>query len=151
MIGALISSIISFWLVWAISQNSEKIRGLTNIPKLDASFDAIAAATAVGRLDVTGMILTFIGIIAALALIYGWTAFRTAATKAALEELQAQLPGEIRRLMDEDGHRFVAMALDDAEFVATLQERFTSTMIDDMEFADMVDDEPDWKEVSDDN
>lgn len=116
------------------------------LPAFDARFDAIAAAAAVGRLDLLAIILTFIGIVAALALLYGWTAFRAHAVEAAVREIHIQLPIELAAAMDRDGTKYIAEALDDAELLARLQARFTSVLIDDTEEADIVDEEPNWTE-----
>lgn len=73
--------------------------------KFDENFDAIAAAAAVGRLDLVAMVLTFVGIVAAFAIIYGWTAFRSVAIEAAKTEAVNLLPVELRRLMEAEGDR----------------------------------------------
>ncbi len=90
--------------------------------------------------------LTFIGIVAAIALIYGWTAFRTHAIEAALRELDEQLPTELAKVMQDEGHVYLAKALNDAELLARLQERFISLDIDDTDEATEVDTQPDWRD-----
>jgi len=143
---SLFSSVVAFWLIFAISSSVEALKRRNSIPKLDANFDAIAAAAAVGRLDIIAMVLTFLGIIAALGVLYGWTAFRAAAVSAALQELENRLPTELRQYMDAKGPAAVGRALEDAELLARLQERFTSLGISDREEATLVDDDPDFKE-----
>lgn len=112
--------------------------------KFDASFDAIAAAAAVGRLDLVAMILTFIGLVGAFSLIYGWTAFRSVAIDAAKAETQLRVPQELQNLMNSDGDRLVGIALQDAELLAKIQQGFTAAGIDDTEEAIGVDTDADW-------
>lgn len=132
-------------LIYALWSNVESLKKAGVIPKLDANFDAVAAAAAVGRLDVISIVLTFLGIVAALGVLYGWTAFRAAAVSAAIEELENRLPDELREYMAKKGAAAVSRALENAELLARLQARFTSLGIGDTEEAMYVDDEPDFR------
>ncbi|MCY6524908.1 hypothetical protein, partial [Actinobacillus pleuropneumoniae] len=130
---AAFSTVSLFWFSYALSSARTALRDVDLLPAFDARYDAIAAASAVGRLDLLAMILTFIGIIAALSLLYGWTAFRAHAVEAAVREIHVQLPLELASAMERDGTKYIAEALDDAELLARLQARFTSVLIDDTE------------------
>lgn len=67
---SVISTIVSGWLLWALSTNVAALKSARVIPQLDARVDSIAAAEAVGRLDVLSMLLSLAAIIAGIALIY---------------------------------------------------------------------------------
>lgn len=112
--------------------------------KFDENFDAIASAAAIGRLDIVAVLLTFLGIVAAFSVLYGWTAFRSKAIEAAKAETEARVPEELRRLMDSDGDRLIGIALQDAELLAKIQRGFTDVGIDDTEEAFLVDDNASW-------
>ena len=120
--------------------------------KFDENFDTIASAAAVGRLDIVAMILTFIGVVAAFSIIYGWTAFRSVAIEAAKAETKDRVPLELKSLLNEDGDRLIGLALQDAELLAKIQRGFTAVGIDDTDDADSVDTDAYWddKGASDD-
>lgn len=134
------------WVLGALWDNAWTLRRAGIIPTLNENFDAVAAAAAVGRLDVLSVVLTFVGIVAAIALIYGWTAFRSTARQAAMAEVDEQLPEALAELIELHGHSLVARALNDDQLVARLQERFTKLGLDDTEGATDVESDPDWKE-----
>ena len=114
--------------------------------KFDENFDSIAAAASVGRLDIVAMVLTFLGVVAAFALIYGWTAFRSVAIDAAKAETKLRLPENLKDLMDLEGDKLVGLALQDAELLAKIQQGFTAVGIDDTDEANEIDDDPSWHE-----
>ena len=143
------ASIVSGWLLFAMWWNASQFATLREarvLPNIGANFDAIAAAAAVGRLDVLAMILTLVAAIAALSLVYGFTVFRTAATRAAIEEVDRRMPLEMAEHMETRGHSLLAAALDDYELIARLQVRFTTIGIGDTETAERVDRDANWKE-----
>lgn len=146
--ASLLSLIISVYFMCALWDAAHAVDHKQVIPKLDESFDTVAAAAAVGRLDIVAVLLTFLGIIAAIALIYGWTAFRSTARQAAIAEVDEQLPEALAELIREQGHLLVGKALEDDQLVARLQERFTTLGLDDTETASQIDDDPNWKEVA---
>ncbi|HEX4738223.1 MAG TPA: hypothetical protein VH331_11745 [Allosphingosinicella sp.] len=146
---SIFSALTTLWLIWAIRTNADALRQAHLIPQLDARFDSVAAAEAVGRLDVLSVVLTFIGIIAAIAIIYGWTAFKSAAVAAAVEEVERRLPDDLRLYMSNEGPVVLGRALEHAELVARLQERFTLVLIDDTETAVAVDTDAEWVETDD--
>lgn len=137
--------VISGWFMVALWDGAHVVRHSKVARKLDENFDSIAAAAAVGRLDILAVLLTFLGIVAAIALIYGWTAFRSTARQAAITEVDEQLPEALAELIREQGHLLVGKALEDDQLVARLQERFTQLGIDDTETAIGVDDDPDYR------
>lgn len=146
LILSVVASIISGFILWSLWWNVTALRQAKLVPFLDARFDALAAASAVGRLDVLSMLLTFAGVIAAVSLVYGLTAFRTAATKAAIEEMGRQLPLELSEMMEKQGHTLIAAALKDDELIARLSARFTSLGLDDIDDAEEIDTDAEWKE-----
>jgi hypothetical protein len=154
-LAALVMSAFSFtasgWLLYALATNVEALKNARVIPTFDAKYDAVAAAAAVGRLDVLSMVLTFLGIIAAIGVLYGWSAFRAAAVRAAIEELENRLPSEVRDYMALKGAIAVGRALEDAELLARLQARFTALGLDDSETATLIDDDPAFREERDDD
>ena len=141
---SLLSAVPTWGLLYAVWDNETALRHGKAIPQLDEKFDTIAAASAVGRLDILSVLLAFLGIIAAVSLVYGWTAFRSTARQAAIAEVDEQLPEALAELLEVQGHSLVAKALNDDQLVARLQERFTKLGIDDTEVAIDVDSEPNW-------
>lgn len=141
---ALLSSVVTFVFlatIWTV--NNEFVRANPKF-KFDEDFDAIAAAAAIGRLDLVAMILTFVGVVAAFSIIYGWTAFRSVAIDAAKAETKDRVPLELRSIIDAEGDRLVGLALQDAELLAKIQQGLTVAGLDDTETAGQVDDEPEW-------
>lgn len=140
------SIIVSGWVLYALCTNVAALRAAKVVPTFDARYDAIAAAAAVGRLDVLSMLLALAAIIAGIALIYSYTVFRAAAIEAAVQELRLKLPAALTGHLSEHGERLVVAALKDAELLAHIQRRFTELGIDDTETASTVDDDANWKE-----
>jgi hypothetical protein len=144
---SIVSTIVSGWLIYAIYTNVDALIRSNVTRPLDARYDAIAAAAAVGRLDVLSMLLALAAIIAGIALIYSYTVFKAAAIEAAVHELRLKLPSALSEHLAQHGERLVVAALKDAELLAHIQRRFTEVGIDDTETAESIDSEPDWKEV----
>ena len=136
----------SGWLLYSLYSNVHSLRDKGVIPKLDASFDSVAAAAAVGRLDVLSLLLGVGAIIAGLAMIYSFAVFRSATIEAASQETREQLPAALSSHLAEHGERLVIAALKDAELVAHIHRRFTELGIDDTEDAGAVDNDSKWKE-----
>lgn len=134
------------WLMFCVWWNLSELRDLR--PKLGPEFDSLAAAAAVGRLDVVSIVLTFLGIIAALGVLYGWSAFRAAAVRAAVDEIENRLPEELKQYMGSNGAAAVGRALEDAELIARLQARFRVLGLEDADSDDVesVDSDPNFRE-----
>ena len=144
---SVVSTVVSGWMLWAIGSNVSALKRTGVIPKFDARYDAVAAAAAVGRLDVLSMLLALAAIVAGLALVYSYSVFKGAAIEAAVQELALRLPEALSSHLAEHGESLVIAALKDAELVAHINQRFTEVGIDDTESADSIDDEPNWKEA----
>lgn len=140
------ASIASCWMLYAIFSNVNALKDRNVIPQLDARFDAVAAAAAVGRLDVLSLLLAVAAVIAGLALIYSFTVFKAASIEAARHETREQLPSMLNSHLAKHGDRLVVAALKDAELVAHIHQRFTELGIDDTNDADSVDSDARWKE-----
>ena len=134
--ASLASLIAVLWLWFAVLRNSAELRAARLDHAIGERFDSIAAAAAVGRLDVLSMLLAVMGIIAAVALIYAGTIYRAAAISAAKEETERLLPSALKDYLRGDGSGLVRDALKDPELLAAIQRGFKAVGIDDTEDAE---------------
>lgn len=144
---SLISFVFTTWLLVAVYHSEYHLKRERVLPKLNESYDTVAAAAAVGRLDVLAMLMAVGAIVAGLGLIYSYTSFRAAAISAAMAEMAEKLPSALSNHLAEHGENLLTSALKDAELLAFIQQRFTEIGLDDTESSSQIDDDPTWKEA----
>jgi hypothetical protein len=143
---SLAAIVVASWLLFAVYSSIGYLKSDKQLPKFDSHFDAIAAAAAVGRLDVLSMVLGLFAVVAAVGVIYSYTMFRSAAVEAAIVETRVGLPTALKGHLQEHGEALVIAALRDVELLAYIQARFTEAGLGDTNEASEVDDDAGWKE-----
>lgn len=145
IVVSLASAVVSGWLIYAIQSSISFLKSDKLLPTFDSHFDAIAAAAAIGRLDVLSMVLALFAVVAAVGVIYSYTMFRTAAVEAAIRETREGLPAALKGHLQEHGEDLIKAALKDVELLAYIQARFTEAGLGDTDEASEIEGDAGWK------
>jgi hypothetical protein len=133
LVMSVIAIISTSWLWIAIGQNASEFGAARAGREPNEKWDSIAAAAAIGRLDVLSMVLAIFAVLAGVALIYAGSLYRAAAIAAAKDETERLLPQALRAYLAGDGVSLVKAALSDPELLADIQQGFKSMGLDDTE------------------